>query len=62
MAKQKGSDPTMPQTGNDPSDGDEQPTVKAGKDDGLVAMRKDGETLRVHPSCVVAHQRKGWAA
>jgi hypothetical protein len=30
------------------------------KDDGLVEMTKDGETLRVHPSCVEAHKSAGW--
>lgn len=28
--------------------------------DGLTAMSKDGETLRVHPTCVKAHQSAGW--
>lgn len=30
-------------------------------DDGLIAMTKDGEELRVHPTCVKAHQDAGWA-
>lgn len=29
-------------------------------DDGLTAMLKGGEELRVHPSCVKAHQAAGW--
>lgn len=29
-------------------------------DDGLVEVEKEGETLRVHPSCVKAHQAVGW--
>ncbi len=29
-------------------------------DDGLCAMTKDGETLRVHPTCVKSHQSAGW--
>lgn len=29
-------------------------------DDGLIAMSKDGETMRVHPSCVTAHVSLGW--
>lgn len=29
-------------------------------EDGLIAMNKKGETLRVHPSCVKAHERAGW--
>lgn len=29
-------------------------------DSHLVEMTKGGETLRVHPSCVAAHQRAGW--
>jgi hypothetical protein len=28
--------------------------------DGLVAVHKHGETLRVHPSCVDAHVKTGW--
>lgn len=28
--------------------------------DGLVEVHKNGETLRVHPSCVRAHQSGGW--
>ncbi|NLZ12188.1 MAG: hypothetical protein GX086_12755 [Alcaligenaceae bacterium] len=27
----------------------------------LVAMRKGGEGIKVHPSCVEAHRRQGWA-
>lgn len=30
------------------------------EDDGLIAVVKDGEPLRVHPSCVGAHVRAGW--
>jgi len=29
-------------------------------DDGLVAMRKGGESLRVHPTCVADHKSLGW--
>lgn len=29
-------------------------------DDGLVPMKKGGETLRVHPSTVHAHKAAGW--
>jgi hypothetical protein len=32
----------------------------AQEDDGLVAMAKDGEVLRVHPTCVKSHQAAGW--
>jgi len=28
--------------------------------DGLVAMQKDGEELRVHPTCVQSHKNAGW--
>ena len=35
--------------------------AKADKDDGLVAVTKNGEELRVHPSCVKAHIEQGWA-
>ena len=28
--------------------------------DGLTAMYKGSETLRVHPSCVQAHKSAGW--
>lgn len=41
-----------------------EPTApKAAKvdDSHLVEMTKGGETLLVHPSCVVAHQRAGWS-
>lgn len=27
---------------------------------GLVAMRKDGEIVYVHPTCVKSHQDAGW--
>ena len=30
------------------------------EDDGLVAMVKDGEELRIHPTCVQAHKEAGW--
>lgn len=32
------------------------------KQDGghLIAMRKDGDTIKVHPSCVADHKRLGW--
>lgn len=30
-------------------------------DDHLVAMTKAGESIKVHPSCVAAHERAGWA-
>lgn len=26
----------------------------------LVAVQKDGETLRVHPACLADHKRLGW--
>lgn len=26
----------------------------------LVAVRKDGDTIDVHPSCLAAHVRAGW--
>ena len=29
-------------------------------DDGLVEVRKGGETLRVHPTCLRAHHDAGW--
>ena len=29
-------------------------------EDGLVAMVKDGEELRIHPTCVQAHKESGW--
>lgn len=29
-------------------------------DDGLIAMNKDGESVRVHPTCVKSHQAAGW--
>ena len=33
----------------------------AKRDDGhLVAMSLDGETIKVHPSCVADHKRLGW--
>lgn len=31
-------------------------------DDGLVEVRKGGEALRVHPTCVRAHVEAGWSA
>lgn len=31
------------------------------RDDGLIAMTKNGDELRVHPSCIKAHQAAGWA-
>lgn len=30
------------------------------QDDELVLVEKDGEQLRVHPSCVKAHADAGW--
>lgn len=27
----------------------------------LVELRKGGDTIKVHPSCVEAHRRQGWA-
>jgi hypothetical protein len=30
------------------------------QDNGLIAMTKDGQTLRVHPSTVKSHQTAGW--
>lgn len=27
----------------------------------LVELRKGGETIKVHPSCIEAHKRQGWA-
>lgn len=44
---------------------DEQAKAARGRqpkqDDGhLIAMRKDGETIKVHPSCVADHKRLGW--
>ncbi len=32
----------------------------SGADEHLIAMRKGGETLDVHPSCVDAHKAAGW--
>jgi len=32
-----------------------------GSDDGLVAMTKNGDTLRMNPATVDAHKRAGWA-
>ena len=29
-------------------------------DDGLVAMVKAGEEIRVHPTCVQGHKESGW--
>jgi hypothetical protein len=41
--------------------GDELVTREAiGSDDGLVAMTKNGDTLRVNPNTVDAHKRAGW--
>lgn len=31
------------------------------KQDHLIAMIKDGATIKVHPSCVADHKRLGWA-
>lgn len=33
---------------------------EAEQEDGLIEMTKDGETLRVHPSCVESHKSAGW--
>lgn len=34
---------------------------QAKADDGhLVAMRRDGDTIKVHPTCVADHMRLGW--
>ena len=32
------------------------------EDDGLVAVHKDGETIRIHPTTVKAHHTAGWKA
>lgn len=32
----------------------------ASDDVDLVAVRKDGDTIDVHPSCLAAHLRAGW--
>jgi len=29
-------------------------------DSHLIAMRRDGETIKVHPTCVADHKRLGW--
>ena len=46
----------------DDQSSDEQGTEASADDadDGLVAVHKDGETLRVHPTCVKAHHAAGW--
>jgi hypothetical protein len=36
------------------------PKAEPSKEEGLVPMTKDGETLEVHPSCVDAHKKAGW--
>lgn len=37
------------------------PAAKAKADDShLIAMRKDGDTIKVHSSCVADHKRLGW--
>lgn len=42
--------------------GDELATRAATEtDDGLVAMTKNGDTLRINPVTVEAHKRAGWA-
>lgn len=33
---------------------------EAAADDFLIEMSKGSETLRVHPTCVLEHQRLGW--
>lgn len=39
----------------------EKPAAKAKADDShLISMTKDGDTLKVHPSCVADHKRLGW--
>jgi len=30
------------------------------KKDGLVPMTKNGETIRVHPTCINGHELAGW--
>lgn len=47
---------------NDPADAatDTAPNAPEQEDAALVAMTKDGVTLKVHPSCVDAHARIGW--
>ncbi len=38
----------------------DEPKPKAPVDDGLIALSKNGETLRVHPSCEIEHRKLGW--
>jgi hypothetical protein len=42
----------------------EREAAKESKDepvaDGLVEVTKNGQTLRVHPSCLKAHHAAGW--
>ena len=38
----------------------DKPKRSKNTDDGLVSLRKDGESLRVHPSCVADHKSLGW--
>jgi hypothetical protein len=30
------------------------------KSDGLIKMSKNGETIKVHPTCVKGHEFVGW--
>lgn len=64
MAAPKKSTKADPQVdGNAAPPADTPPAPKAAKvdDSHLVEMTKGGATLRVHPSCVQAHQRAGWS-
>lgn len=44
----------------DNDEAEETPADLETSDDGLIEMRKGGETLRVHPTCARDHQEKGW--
>lgn len=65
MAAPKKSTKADPQVDGNaaPSDDTTPAAPKAAKADNshLVEMTKGGESLRVHPSCVQAHQRAGWS-
>lgn len=37
-----------------------EPKAQAPVADGLIEVKKDGEKLRVHPSCVKDHVAVGW--
>ncbi len=39
---------------------DKDAKAKAAPSRGLKKMKKDGETIAVHKSCVAAHERRGW--